>query len=262
MDFSTAKVMGIINTTPDSFYKHSRTNQSNIEHISKKMVDDDVDIFDVGGQSSRPGAERISSKEELQRILPIIEYLLKHYPDIPISVDTFYHDVAEEVLNIGVAMINDISGGDLDNHMIDVIATRNIPYVTMHMKGSPKDMNQQASYTNLIEELLDYFFKKIEVLKQRGILDIIIDPGIGFAKTAAHNFELLHRLDEFNILNSPILVGLSRKSFIYNTLNTSSEHALNGTTAMHVIALLNGANLLRVHDVKEAKETITLLHGI
>lgn len=252
-------VMGIINVTPDSFYEGSRQqNDKSILAQATKMISEGADIIDVGGQSTRPGSKRISVKEELERVLPAVEIIVKNFPGTIISVDTYQSKVAEECVNAGAAMINDISAGSLDKDMITTIAKLGVPYICMHMKGTPDDMQQDPTYRNVTSEVLDFFIQKIDECKHAGINDVIIDPGFGFGKTISHNFKLLKELPAFKMLEKSILVGLSRKSTIYKTLGISAEEALNGTTVLHTLALQNGANILRVHDVKEAKELIAL----
>lgn len=252
-------VMGIINITPDSFYKGSsqQTNASVLAQATK-MINEGAGIIDVGGQSTRPGSERISIKEELQRVLPAIEIILKNFPETIISVDTYQSKVAEECVNAGAAIINDISAGNMDSAMISTVAKLQVPYICMHMKGTPEDMQQHPTYENVIMEVLDFFIQKVDECRRSGINDVIIDPGFGFGKTIAHNFTLLKELSAFKMLDKPIMAGLSRKSTIYKTLGVTAEEALNGTTVLNTLALQNGANILRVHDVKEAKEVVTL----
>lgn len=252
-------VMGIINVTPDSFYEGSRQQAcTSVLEQATKMMNDGADIIDVGGQSTRPGSKRISVKEELQRVLPAIETIIKNFPDTIISVDTYQSTVAQEAIKAGATIINDISAGNMDENMIPAVAKLQVPYICMHMKGTPKDMQENASYEDITKEILDFFIQKTAECKQAGINDIIIDPGFGFSKTIAHNFTLLKTLSIFKMLEKPILAGLSRKSIIYKTLNATPENALNGTTVLNTLALQNGANILRVHDVKEAKEAIKL----
>ncbi len=222
------------------------------------MVNDGADIIDIGGQSTRPGSERISIKEELKRVLPAIEIILKGFPDTIISVDTYQSAVAEKSVNAGAVIINDISAGNMDSDMIFTVAKLGVPYICTHMKGTPENMQDNPSYENITKDVLDFFIKKTGECKQAGINDIIIDPGFGFGKTITHNFKLLKELSVFQMLDKPIMAGLSRKSTIYKTLGVSADDALNGTTALHMLALHNGANILRVHDVKEAKEVIKL----
>lgn len=252
-------VMGIINVTPDSFYEGSRQQAcTSVLEQATKMMNDGADIIDVGGQSTRPGSKRISVKEELQRVLPAIETIIKNFPNTIISVDTYQSTVAQEAIKAGATIINDISAGNMDENMIPAVAKLQVPYICMHMKGTPKDMQENASYEDITKEILDFFIQKTAECKQAGINDIIIDPGFGFSKTIAHNFTLLKTLSIFKMLEKPILAGLSRKSIIYKTLNATPENALNGTTVVNTLALQNGANILRVHDVKEAKEAIKL----
>ncbi len=251
-------VMGIINITPDSFYEGSRQTDESILSMTTKMVNDGADIIDIGGQSTRPGSERISIKEELKRVLPAIEIILKGFPDTIISVDTYQSAVAEKSVNAGAVIINDISAGNMDSDMIFTVAKLGVPYICTHMKGTPENMQDNPSYENITKDVLDFFIKKTGECKQAGINDIIIDPGFGFGKTITHNFKLLKELSVFQMLDKPIMAGLSRKSTIYKTLGVSADDALNGTTALHMLALHNGANILRVHDVKEAKEVIKL----
>ena len=252
-------VMGIINITPDSFYEGSRKQSGeSVLKQATKMLTEGADIIDVGGQSTRPRSERISAKEELKRVLPAVEIILKNFPDTIISVDTYQSVVAVELINAGASIINDVSAGNLDSSMIETVAKLQVPYICMHMKGTPQDMQQQSTYENVTTELLDFFIQKIDECKRAGINDVIIDPGFGFGKTIAHNFTLLKELLVFKMLEKPIMAGLSRKSTIYKTLGITAEEALNGSTVLHTLALLNGANILRVHDVKEAKEVIAL----
>jgi dihydropteroate synthase len=252
-------VMGIINVTPDSFYKGSRQqNEESILSKAKKMIEEGADIIDIGGQSTRPGSERILVKEELERVLPAIEIILKDHPDVIISIDTYQSKVAEECVNAGAAIINDISAGNMDAAMLSTVAKLQVPYICMHLKGTPETMQQQATYDNVTREVLDFFINKIDECKQAGINDVIIDPGFGFAKTIDQNFTLLKNLFLFKMFERPIMAGLSRKATVYKTLQTTAEEALNGTTVLNTLALQNGAKILRVHDVKAAKEAITL----
>jgi len=251
--------MGIINVTPDSFYSGSR--QSTVDAALQKaeqMINEGATILDLGGQSTRPNSKQISAEEEAERVCPAIEAVHKQFPDAIISVDTYYHYVAEQAVYAGASIVNDISGGTLDSDMLFVVAKSKTPFICMHMKGTPENMQQHAVYENVTREVLDYFIQRIDVCKQAGINDVIIDPGFGFAKTIAHNFELLRNLSVFKMLEKPIIAGLSRKSTVYKTLGITSEEALNGTTVMNTLALLNGANILRAHDVKEAVEAIKL----
>ncbi len=256
-------VMGILNITPDSFYEGSRVIQ--IDRIVEKageMIDDGVDVIDVGGYSSRPGADHIPLDEEIKRIKEPIRHLRKSFPDLPISIDTFRVKVAEEAINIGANIINDISGGHLDKNMYDFVGDVNVPYIGMHMKGSPQTMKELNKYEDLMKDLIFYFSAIVNELTSRGVTDIILDPGFGFAKNAAQNFEVLNKLEQLQILEKPILVGLSRKSMIYKTLKVDPDSSLNGTTALNALALYKGASVLRVHDVKEAVEVVNLVEEI
>jgi dihydropteroate synthase len=252
-------VMGIINATPDSFYENSRISGSEkILLQAEKMIAEGADIIDVGGQSTRPGSEPVSADKELTRVIEGIEAIHRGFPDAIISIDTYYATVAKESVHAGASMVNDISAGTMDTEMMTTVAALGVPYIAMHMKGTPKTMQRQATYTNLSLELLDFFIQKKEECRKAGIHDLIIDPGFGFAKTRDHNFELLKNLSVFKMLLAPVIVGISRKSTIYKTLAIPVEEALNGTTVLNTIALMNGADILRVHDVKEAKEVVKL----
>ncbi len=252
-------LMGIINVTPDSFYAGNRlSGVDSILTLAEKMLLEGADILDIGGQSTRPGSERISADEELKRILPAISMVIKKFPEALISVDTFYSKVAAEAVAAGASIINDISAGSLDNRMIETVSALQVPYVLMHMKGTPQTMQQSPVYENVTREVLDFFIAKMQELKTAGIRDIILDPGFGFGKTISHNFELLRNLSVFKMTGRPVMLGVSRKSTIYKTLGVTPEEALNGTTVLNTIALVHGASILRVHDVKEAKEAVTL----
>lgn len=252
-------VMGIINITPDSFYAGSRRQGTDaVLKQARQMLNDGATILDIGGQSTRPGSEKLSAEQELERIIEPIAAINSHFPDTFISVDTYYAEVAKEAVAAGASIINDISAGSIDYKMISTVATLQVPYVLMHMQGTPQTMQQQPFYENVTKEVLDFFIQKKNELQQAGIPDVIIDPGLGFGKTIAHNFELLRNLPVFKMLNAPLLLGISRKSTIYKTLDITAEQALNGTTVLNTIGLMNGAGILRVHDVKEAKEAITL----
>jgi dihydropteroate synthase len=252
-------VMAILNMTPDSFYSGSRVTVSDMLRKAEQMVKDGAVILDVGGQSTRPGSEQLGSDVELKRIIDPVALLNKEFPEVLISVDTYHSKVATEAVAAGASIINDISGGNLDENMLDTVAAMNVPFICMHMKGTPENMQQQASYDNATKEVLDYFISRLDQCKKTGIKDVIIDPGFGFAKNINHNFQLLQELSVFKMLNKPVLVGLSRKSTIYKTLKTTADHSLNGSTVLHTISLLNGASILRVHDVKEALEAIELV---
>ncbi|MCS6820967.1 MAG: dihydropteroate synthase [Microscillaceae bacterium] len=252
-------VMGILNITPDSFYAGSRVQtEKEILSQAEKHLSEGATFLDVGGYSSRPNAEHISEQEELQRVLPAIRLIRQHFPQAYISVDTFRAEVAKQAIYEGASIVNDISGGSLDSEMFPTVAQAKAPYVLMHMKGTPQTMTTLTHYDNILAEILQYFAQKIEKLTELGIKDIIIDVGFGFAKTLEQNFYLLKHLQQFHTLGLPLLVGLSRKSMIWRTLQISPEEALNGTTALNMVALLQGATILRVHDVKEAMQTITL----
>ncbi|WP_215226318.1 dihydropteroate synthase [Echinicola shivajiensis] len=257
-------VMGILNMTPDSFYADSRIGQSEpqISAQAEKMILDGAAILDIGGYSSRPGAVNISTEEEIQRVIPSISIIKKRFPDILISVDTFRHEVAKAAVESGADIINDISGGELDPNMIPTVGKLKIPYICMHMRGNPETMQSKTEYNNIEKEVLLFFSEKINQCREAGIHDIIIDPGFGFAKTIEQNYRILKNLSYFKSIKSPILAGVSRKSMIYKTLEIAPEEALNGTTALNMAALINGAKILRVHDVKEAKETIRLYKNI
>ena len=257
-DLSTPKVMGIVNVTPDSFYSESRTAQGNLLSIVEKMLSEGMQIVDIGGYSSRPGSTEITVKEELNRVIPAISAIRKAFPDLLISLDTFRSEVAEKGILTGADIINDISGFSIDPQLIDVIAKYKVPYILMHMRGTPETMQSQTNYDSIFNDMILYFSEKIEVLKQAGVNDIIIDPGFGFSKTIDQNYYLLDHLDDFLLLGKPILAGLSRKSMIYKRLNTTPEDeaTLDGTIALNKIALKKGASILRVHDVKEAIDLI------
>jgi len=259
IDLSTPKVMGILNATPDSFYAQSRQQQiDGALRTTEKMLADGATFIDIGGYSTRPGAEEISVNEELERVIPVINALQSKFPDALISIDTFRGKVAREAVAAGAALINDISGYSLDDDMLTAVADLNVPYILMHMRGNPKTMQGEAIYKDVTGEVIHYFSQKINELNRLGVNDIIIDPGFGFAKKPEHSFELLKNLQQLQMFGLPVLAGLSRKSMIYKTLGTNAENALNGTTVLNTIALQNGANVLRVHDVKEAVEVINL----
>jgi len=252
--------MGIINVTPDSFYQGSRLmDPGAILQRAEKMIREGADLLDIGGQSTRPGAEELSAEQESDRVLPVIEQLSRQFPDTILSVDTWYSKVAREAVRAGASMVNDISGGYLDPQMLDTVGELGVPYVCMHMKGTPKTMNKEAVYEDVTREVLDHFIRRIEDCRKAGIHDLILDPGLGFAKNAGHNFTLLKNLSALKICHRPILIGVSRKSFIYKTLGIDVEEALNGTTVLNTLALLNGADILRVHDPKEAAQAVRLL---
>ena len=257
IDLSTPKVMGIINLTPDSFYAGSRK-QSVDEALlqASKMLGEGAAFLDIGAYSSRPGAADISVEEEMDRLLPVVKAIVDAYPDAVLSIDTFRSQIAEAAIKVGAHIINDISGGQLDDAMFATVARLQVPYILMHMKGTPQNMNQQAQYENIFDEVFDYFVDKYDQLKQLGVKDVIIDPGFGFAKKTEHSYALMNRLQDFSSLQLPVLVGISRKNMIYKTLGIIAADALNGTTALNTIALTKGANILRVHDVREAVEAV------
>ncbi len=255
-------VMGILNSTPDSFYEGSRfMDETSLIRQAEQMLEDGADLLDIGGQSTRPGAEQVGVEEELRRVAGSIHELHRRFPDAVLSVDTWYSRVAREAVAAGASLVNDISGGYLDTEMLDTVGRLGVPYVCMHMKGTPATMNQAAVYENVVTEVLDFFIRRVEDCRAAGIHDVILDPGMGFAKNAAHNLELLKNLSLFSILERPVLLGISRKSVIYKTLGIRPEQALNGTTVLNTLGLLNGADILRVHDPKEAKQAITLLEA-
>jgi dihydropteroate synthase len=261
MDLSEPQVMGILNVTPDSFYAGSRaeTEQDIIRRLHQ-IVDEGASIVDIGGYSSRPDAEHISAEEEMNRLRNGLEIIRKHRPEVVVSVDTFRADVARMcVEEYGAAIINDISAGQMDEQMFPTIARLGIPYIIMHMKGTPKDMQVNPQYDHFLKEVFYYFSEKVQRLRDLGVKDIIIDPGFGFGKTLEHNYELMNHLEEFALFELPLLVGVSRKSMIYKHLGITPEEALNGTTTLNTIALLKGASILRVHDVRQAMESIKIV---
>ncbi|MDY2588466.1 dihydropteroate synthase [Winogradskyella aquimaris] len=263
LDLSTPKVMGILNVTPDSFYDGGQyKDESTILQQVETMLNDGATFIDIGGYSSRPGADYVTEAEELNRVIPVVDLILKYYPETLISIDTFRSEIAKKGIEAGAALINDISAGHVDNNMIDTIGTLGVPYIMMHMKGNPKTMQQLTDYDDLIKDIISYFGERIAKAHAAKINDIIIDPGFGFAKTLEQNFELLNHLELLQIVDKPLLAGISRKSMIYKTLNTTSENALNGTTALHMVALQKGAKILRVHDVKQAVDCVTLFNQL
>lgn len=260
IDLSTPKIMGIVNVTPDSFFDGGKlTNSDEIVGQVEKMLQDGAMFIDLGGYSSKPGAEFVSEAEELNRVIPIVKLLVEKFPDILLSIDTFRSEVAKQAVENGAAIINDISAGLLDEKMLETVAKLQVPYIMMHMKGTPKTMQSLANYEDLLKEMNFYFSERIAKARSFGLNDIIIDPGFGFAKTIEHNYELLQNLELLQFHELPILAGISRKSMIYKTLETSPENALNGTTFLHAFCLQKGANILRVHDVKEAVECVKLI---
>ena len=259
IDLSSPKVMGILNITPDSFYDGgARTTSEDSVNHAVKMIDEAAHIIDIGGMSSRPGADTIDSSEEIDRIVPVIEGILEVQPDTILSVDTIHASTARVSMELGAHMINDISGGRHDEEIIDVAAEYGAPFICMHMQGMPRTMQVEPAYDDVVHEVLQYFVERIDVLRGAGVKDVILDPGFGFGKTVAHNYQLLQKLGVFRFLELPILVGISRKSMITRVLNIAPAEALNGTSALHMLALQNGAGILRVHDVKEAKEVMRI----
>lgn len=260
IDLSSPKVMGILNITPDSFYSNSRT-KSIDEALTKaaQFLNEGATFIDIGGYSSRPGAKDISTGEEIDRLVPVVESLVKAFPEAVISIDTFRAKVAEETISAGAHIINDIAAGDMDERMFETVAKLQVPYMMMHMKGTPQNMQQNPVYDNVLLEVIDYLAKKVAALKALHVHDVIIDPGFGFGKTIEHNYELLNQIEAFKIFKLPILVGFSRKGMIYKTLGTSAAEALNGTSVLNTIALQKGAGILRVHDVREAVECVRLV---
>ena len=252
-------VMGIVNLTPDSFYKgYLDDSFDSIKALIHQMVNDGAAIIDVGGQSTRPGSSRISAKEEIERVMPVVTYIKDHYPSIFISIDTYQSEVANEIIASGAHMVNDISAGNMDARMLATVGRLSVPYICMHMQGTPETMQIQPHYTDLLKEVVEFFNERLAACENAGIIDVILDPGFGFGKTVEHNFWLLKNLSVLQIFEKPILAGLSRKSSIYKTLRLTAGEALNGTTVMHTLALHNGAKILRVDDVKEAMQAIVL----
>ncbi|MBF0598060.1 dihydropteroate synthase [Faecalibacter rhinopitheci] len=263
IDLSEPKIMGILNTTPNSFYDGGSSESMDI--ILKKVekhIADGADILDIGGYSTKPGAEEVSEEDELIRTIPVIEALIKKYPELIISIDTFRGSVARAAINAGASIINDVSGFELDEEMLPTIAELKVPYILMHMKGTPQNMQNNPTYKDISLEVNEYFAKKIATLRSLGINDIILDPGFGFAKTLEHNYELFSKMEVLGYNEFPILVGISRKSMIHKFFDTTPQEALNGTTALNMVALQKGAKILRVHDVKEAKETLKIYNAL
>ncbi len=263
LDLSTPKIMGILNITPDSFYDGGVFNSDKkILNQVEKMINEGVDMIDIGGYSSRPGAKKVNIDDEIARAIPSIELIKNKFSDIIISIDTFRSEVAKKAINAGASIINDISAGDLDPEMFNCVAELKVPYIMMHMKGTPNNMQKNPTYENVVFEIVKNLSKKLFLAKQAGIIDIIIDPGFGFGKTVNDNYCILKDLSFFKQLGCPILVGISRKSMVYKLLDINPKNALNGTTILNTISIINGAQILRVHDVKEAKEVITLTNFI
>lgn len=259
MDLTIPRVMGIINTTPDSFFSGSRSEvvQDSIA-AAAMMISEGVDIVDIGGVSTRPGADPVTVEEELDRVIPVIEGIRARFPEVCISIDTFHSVVAEKAVLSGANIINDVSAGAFDREIMDVAAAYDVPYVLMHMRGTPETMQKMTEYEDVVAEVFDFLAGKLEVLRSKGVKDVVIDPGLGFAKKMEHNYRILREMAMFSILGCPILIGLSRKAMLWRLLDITPEEALNATTAMNMVALIQGAAILRVHDVREAKQTITL----
>lgn len=263
MSLSSPKVMGIINLTADSFYDGGKIkSDKDLLFKVEKMIIEGVDILDIGAYSSRPGATDIPEREEMDNAVSGVVNVLNHFPNAVVSIDTFRSSVAKITLEHGASIVNDISGGNLDEGMFDLIAKENIPYIMMHMRGNPQTMANLTNYNHLVSDIIDYFNAKVNDLRSRGVNDVVIDPGFGFAKTKEQNFELLNKLELLDVLDVPMLCGVSRKSMIFKELNTTPDEALNGTTALNMACLMKGASILRVHDVKEAKETIQLYEAM
>ncbi len=259
IDLSDPIIMGVLNVTPDSFFDGGNYEDAKalLQQV-EKMILEGAAIIDIGGMSSRPGAELINVEEELNRVIPIIKKIKEHFPEIIISIDTIRSEVARQSVFVGASIINDISAGSIDDEMFKTVAELNVPYILMHMQGKPDNMQENPDYQDVTKNVLDFFIKKVSELRALGVKDIILDPGFGFGKTIEHNYQLLQKFAIFKILDLPLLAGVSRKSMIYKTLNSTPQEALNGTTVLNTFALERGAKILRVHDVKEAKETITL----
>jgi dihydropteroate synthase len=263
IDLSAPKVMGILNVTPNSFFDGGKyKNETEILSQVEKMLLDGATFIDIGAYSSKPNAEFVSEQEEIARVVPVVDLVLKHFPETIISIDTFRSEVAKASIENGAAIINDISAGNLDEKMLEIVAKYNVPYIMMHMRGNPQTMQSLTDYDDIVQEMLFYFSEKVAMARRFGINDLIIDPGFGFAKTVAQNFEVFQKMELFNMLELPLLIGVSRKSMIYKTLDITMENALNGTTVLNTLALTKGAKILRVHDVKEAMECITIFNKI
>ena len=263
IDLSIPKVMGILNVTPNSFFDGGKyKNEDEIISQVDKMLSEGATFIDIGAYSSKPSAEFITEQEEIDRIVPAIELILKHFPEALLSIDTFRAAVAKASIDSGAAIINDIAAGELDDKIFDVIAKYNVPYIMMHMRGNPQTMQSLTQYEDIVREMLFYFSEKVRKARSVGINDLILDPGFGFAKTTDQNYEVLQKMELFNVLELPVLAGVSRKSMIYKTIGNTAQEALNGTTVLNTIALTKGAKILRVHDVKEAVECVTLMNKI
>ena len=263
VDLSIPKVMGVLNVTPNSFYDGGKyKNESEILSQVEKMLVDGASFIDIGAYSSKPNAEFVSEQEEILRVVPVVALVLKHFPETMLSIDTFRSEVAKISIENGAAIINDISAGILDEKMLEVIGKYNVPYIMMHMRGNPKTMQTLTNYDDIVKEMLCYFSERVAQARSFGINDLILDPGFGFAKTIEQNYEVFQKIDLFKMLELPLLVGISRKSMIYKALDIAIENSLNGTTVLNTVALTKGANIIRVHDVKEAVECVTLFNKI
>lgn len=263
LDLNQPRIMGILNVTPDSFFDGGQYLSTDAVLIQvEKMLQNGAAFIDVGGYSTRPGAEVVTPEEEIKRVVPAIRRIMKAFPDALISIDTFRSEVARAAVEEGACMINDVTGGDADAQMFATAGALRVPYILMHMRGTPQTMNQLTDYEDLLKDIASYFQQKIVALQQHGVKDVILDPGIGFAKTVQQNFQLLQQLEYFRIFSQPKLIGVSRKSLIWKTLKITPEEALNGTSVLNTVALLKGASILRVHDVKEAVETIKLIQSL
>ena len=259
LDLSTPKVMGILNLNDDSFYDGGKFVEQDaaINQVSN-LIEAGVDILDIGPSSSKPGQSISDQETELNKVLPLLEIIKKQFPELIISIDTYHAKVAAQCIDNGAHIINDISAGNIDDKMFEVVAEKDVPYIMMHMQGTPENMQENPTYDHLINDIIDYFLEKVSQLRELGVKDIVVDPGFGFGKTMEHNYQILKHLTSFSLLELPLLAGLSRKSMIYKYLETDAKQSLNGTTALNMLALQNGAQILRVHDVKAAKETIKL----
>lgn len=258
-DLNKPSIMGIVNVTPDSFYSASRYRQ--IDHILdtvESMLADGTQMIDVGGQSSRPGAERLSSEEECSRVIPVVKAIRSRFPEIVISIDTFYGQVAEEAFAVGADLLNDISAWSIDTNLLRFVSDNKVPYVLMHMQGQPQTMQKSPIYSNISLDVYDFFTKKISILLEAGCRQIFLDPGFGFGKTVMHNYELISNINAFKLLDFPMLIGVSRKSMIWKLLNATPDDSLNGTSILNTLALLKGASILRVHDTKPASELLKI----
>ncbi len=260
IDFSIPKIMGIVNVTPDSFFDESRSlDFDRIKSRIVRMIEEEVDILDVGGYSTRPGAKEVEINEEIDRVVPVIEWISNEFPEVITSIDTFRSEVAKKAINAGAGIINDVSGGNLDKEMFATVSALKVPYILMHMRGTPQSMQSLTVYENLTEQVIQELQSKLKILNELALSDIIVDPGFGFAKTMEQNYKLFKDLDQFKIFNRPLLVGISRKSMINTYLEIEAKDALNATTILNTVALMKGADILRVHDVKEAVEVRKLL---